>query len=55
MSDPSILSLDYPADDVAVITINDPAKKVNILSRAVLAELAGLLDELESRLRASRD
>ncbi|QEG37907.1 3-hydroxyacyl-CoA dehydrogenase NAD-binding domain-containing protein [Bythopirellula goksoeyrii] len=49
MSDPSILALDYPADDVAVITINDPTKKVNILSRAVLAELAGLLDELESR------
>ena len=49
MSDQSILSLEYPAEDVAVISINDPAKKVNILSRSMLAELAKMLDEVESR------
>ena len=45
----SILSLDFPADDVAVITIDDPQKKVNILARGVLADLAKLLDDVEAR------
>lgn len=46
MSD-SILSLDYPHDDVAVITINDLNKGANVLSRSVLAELEKLLDEID--------
>ncbi|TWU30044.1 3-hydroxyacyl-CoA dehydrogenase NAD-binding domain-containing protein [Bythopirellula polymerisocia] len=49
MSEQSILSLDFPADDVAVITINDPTKKVNILAQGVLANFSLLLDELEAR------
>lgn len=49
MSDSSILSLEYAAEDVAVITIHDPDKKVNILSRRVLADLGRLLDEVEAR------
>lgn len=49
MTDQSILSLDFPHDDVAVITIDDPQKSVNILSRRTLADLAGLLDQLDAR------
>ena len=49
MSDQSILSLDFPAADVAVITIDDPQKSVNILSRKTLGEFAKLLDEVEAR------
>jgi 3-hydroxyacyl-CoA dehydrogenase/enoyl-CoA hydratase/3-hydroxybutyryl-CoA epimerase/3-hydroxyacyl-CoA dehydrogenase/enoyl-CoA hydratase/3-hydroxybutyryl-CoA epimerase/enoyl-CoA isomerase len=49
MADQSILSLDFPHDDVAVITLDDPQKSVNILSRAVLADFAKLLDQVEAR------
>jgi 3-hydroxyacyl-CoA dehydrogenase/enoyl-CoA hydratase/carnithine racemase len=49
MADDSILSLDFPADDVAVITLDDPNKSVNILSRKTLADFAKLLDEVEAR------
>lgn len=49
MADQSILSLDLPHDDVAVITIDDPQKSVNILSRHTLGDLARLLDEVEAR------
>jgi 3-hydroxyacyl-CoA dehydrogenase/enoyl-CoA hydratase/carnithine racemase len=45
----SILSLDFPADDVAVITLDDPNKSVNILSRKTLADFAKLLDQVEAR------
>lgn len=45
----SILTLDFPADDVAVITLDDPDKKVNILSRRTLTDLAKLLDEVEAK------
>jgi 3-hydroxyacyl-CoA dehydrogenase/enoyl-CoA hydratase/3-hydroxybutyryl-CoA epimerase/3-hydroxyacyl-CoA dehydrogenase/enoyl-CoA hydratase/3-hydroxybutyryl-CoA epimerase/enoyl-CoA isomerase len=45
----SILTLDFPQPDVAVITINDPQKSVNILSRGTLADFAKLFDELEAR------
>lgn len=49
MSSHSILSLEFPADDIAVISINDPKKGANVLSRSVLDELSGHLDELEQR------
>lgn len=49
MADQSILSLDFPHDDVAVITLDDPQKSVNILSRTVLADFAKLLDQVETR------
>jgi 3-hydroxyacyl-CoA dehydrogenase/enoyl-CoA hydratase/carnithine racemase len=49
MADDSILSLDFPADDVAVITLDDPNKSVNILSRKTLADFAKLLDQVEAR------
>ncbi len=45
----SILTLDFSRDDVAVLTINDPHKSVNILSRKTLADFAKLLDEVEAR------
>ncbi len=49
MPDHSILSLDFPEDDIAVITINDPNKGANIFSRSVLDELEVHLDTLEKR------
>jgi 3-hydroxyacyl-CoA dehydrogenase/enoyl-CoA hydratase/carnithine racemase len=49
MADDSILSLDFPSDDVAVITLDDPNKSVNILSRKTLVDFAKLLDKVESR------
>lgn len=48
MADQKSLSLSFPAQDVALITIDDPTKKVNVLSRAVLDELAVILDELDN-------
>ena len=44
-----ILSLDFPVDDIAVITINDPDKGANVLARSVLDELETHLDALELR------
>lgn len=55
MPNHSILSLDFvstdatPADDIAVITINDPEKGANVLSRAVLDDLEQHLDALDKR------
>lgn len=49
MPSSATLKLDFPVDDVAVITIDDPGKSVNILSRAVLDELEQLLNELDKR------
>ena len=49
MADHSILTLDFPEDDIAVITINDPNKGANIFSRSVLDELEVHLDVLEKR------
>jgi len=46
---PSILSLDYPVDGIAVLSINDPDKGANVLSRSVLAEFEQLLDQLDQR------
>jgi 3-hydroxyacyl-CoA dehydrogenase/enoyl-CoA hydratase/3-hydroxybutyryl-CoA epimerase/3-hydroxyacyl-CoA dehydrogenase/enoyl-CoA hydratase/3-hydroxybutyryl-CoA epimerase/enoyl-CoA isomerase len=49
MADGSIFQLESPAPDVAVITINDPHKGANVLSRAALAALEEHLGALEKR------
>ncbi len=49
MSDASIIQLEMPAPDVAVLSINTPNKGANILSRAAVAELEAHLDALEKR------
>src|SRR5262245_14992965 len=49
MADGSLFTLDEPAPGVAVLSINDPRKGVNILSRAALADLGRHLDALEKR------
>jgi len=49
MPDHSILSLEFPADDIAVLTLNDPNKGVNVLSRSVLDDLEQHFDALEKR------
>src|SRR6478735_4164501 len=43
------LSLSYPENDIAVITIGDPQTSANILSRPVLDSLEALLGELDKR------
>ena len=45
----SILSLDFPSNDIAVLTLDDPNKSVNILSSHVLKEFDHHLSELETR------
>jgi 3-hydroxyacyl-CoA dehydrogenase/enoyl-CoA hydratase/3-hydroxybutyryl-CoA epimerase/3-hydroxyacyl-CoA dehydrogenase/enoyl-CoA hydratase/3-hydroxybutyryl-CoA epimerase/enoyl-CoA isomerase len=49
MGEGSILHLELPADDIAVLTLNDPRKGANILSRSVLDDLAAHLTDLEQR------
>lgn len=49
MASQSLLSLGFPQPDLAVITLDDPAKKVNILSHHVLEDLEKLLDEIDAR------
>ena len=49
MADHSILSLEFPQDDLAVLTINDPKKGANVLSRSVLDDLEQHLDVLDKR------
>lgn len=49
MASHSILSLDFSTDDIAVLTINDPHKGANVLSRSVLDELEQHLDVLDKR------
>ncbi|MEM8946097.1 MAG: 3-hydroxyacyl-CoA dehydrogenase NAD-binding domain-containing protein [Planctomycetota bacterium] len=44
----SILSLEFPIDDIGVISINDPNKGANVLSRSVLDELEQHLDTLDA-------
>jgi 3-hydroxyacyl-CoA dehydrogenase/enoyl-CoA hydratase/carnithine racemase len=43
------LTLSFPESDIALVTFDLPGKGANILSVAVLAELAAILDELEKR------
>ena len=49
MSQSSMLKLGFPTEDVAVLTLDDPAKGVNVLSSSVLEELGRNLTELEKR------
>ncbi|MCG8450825.1 MAG: enoyl-CoA hydratase-related protein, partial [Pirellulales bacterium] len=49
MPESSLLSLEFPADDIAVLTLDDPHKSVNVLSRSVLEDLEKHLDQLEAR------
>ncbi len=49
MADGLLFHLESPASDIAVISINDPKKGANILSRPALAELDALLTSLEKR------
>ena len=35
-------------DGLAVITLNDPARPVNVISEALLREMGGLIDRLEN-------
>jgi len=49
MPDHSILSLEFPLDDIAVLTIHDSQKGANVLSRSVLDDLEQHLDALEKR------
>ncbi|MBA3483734.1 MAG: enoyl-CoA hydratase/isomerase family protein, partial [Pirellulales bacterium] len=49
MGDGQIFHLESPAPDVAVLSINDPNKGANILSRAALTALGEHLDALEKR------
>jgi 3-hydroxyacyl-CoA dehydrogenase/enoyl-CoA hydratase/3-hydroxybutyryl-CoA epimerase/3-hydroxyacyl-CoA dehydrogenase/enoyl-CoA hydratase/3-hydroxybutyryl-CoA epimerase/enoyl-CoA isomerase len=45
----SIIQLEWPAADIAVLSINDPQKGANVLSRSVLTTLDELLTPLEKR------
>ncbi|MGC4003222.1 MAG: enoyl-CoA hydratase-related protein [Pirellulales bacterium] len=45
----SSLTLSFPEPDLAVLTFCDPHRGANVLSRAVLAELAAQLDTLAAR------
>ena len=45
----SVISLSMAERDVAVLTLDDPAKGANILSKGVLAELESHLDALQPR------
>ena len=46
---PHAISLSWPQPDIALLTVDLPGKGANVLSSAVLAELALLLDEVYSR------
>jgi 3-hydroxyacyl-CoA dehydrogenase/enoyl-CoA hydratase/3-hydroxybutyryl-CoA epimerase/3-hydroxyacyl-CoA dehydrogenase/enoyl-CoA hydratase/3-hydroxybutyryl-CoA epimerase/enoyl-CoA isomerase len=45
----SMLTLEFPEPDIAVLTLDDPAKAVNVLSRSVLRDLEGHLDRIAAR------
>ena len=49
MANEKTFSLTFPEPDIAQLTIDMPGKGANILSRPVLEELSGILDELEER------
>ena len=54
MSDAPTISLSFPEQDIALLTLDMPDKGANILSRSVLDELGAHLDELEKREDGSR-
>ncbi|HTM56473.1 MAG TPA: 3-hydroxyacyl-CoA dehydrogenase NAD-binding domain-containing protein [Pirellulales bacterium] len=49
MADSSYMKLTFPEPDIAVLTLDDPRGSANVLSQAVLEELEGHLNALESR------
>ena len=49
MTDAPTISLSFPEQDIALLTLDMPDKGANILSRSVLDELAAHLDNLEQR------
>src|SRR3989337_48478 len=49
MASPSTVTLSEPEPGMAVLTLDDPHRGVNLLSEAVLAELGCHLDTLEQR------
>lgn len=49
MSKESTMVLSFPEPDIAVLTLDMPGKGANILSRSVLEELSGVLDQIEGR------
>jgi 3-hydroxyacyl-CoA dehydrogenase/enoyl-CoA hydratase/3-hydroxybutyryl-CoA epimerase/3-hydroxyacyl-CoA dehydrogenase/enoyl-CoA hydratase/3-hydroxybutyryl-CoA epimerase/enoyl-CoA isomerase len=44
-----MITLSFPEDDIALLTLNDVSKGANVLSRSVLDELATHLDALDAR------
>ncbi|MCE9607959.1 MAG: enoyl-CoA hydratase/isomerase family protein [Planctomycetia bacterium] len=46
---PNVITLSFPEADIALLTLDDPSKGANVLSRPVLDELAAHLTSLESR------
>lgn len=46
---PPVIALTFPQPDLAVLTLDDPSKGANILSRPVMEEFAAHLDALEKR------
>ena len=49
MTQQSILSVEFPEPDIAVLTIDDPAKSVNVLSTHVAEDFEKQLDALDQR------
>lgn len=49
MSQAHVVTLSFPEPDLALITLDDPSKGANILSRPVLEQFAALLDQIEKR------
>ncbi len=49
MTEPTAIQLHYPEPDLALLVFADPKHGANVLSRAVLAELAAVLEQLQSR------
>lgn len=49
MAEPAMIRLTLPEPEIAVLSIDEPDKSVNVLSRRMLEELNRRLDELEKR------
>ena len=49
MSNDPVIRLSFPVPDIALLTLDDPHKGANVLSRHVMDELSAQLDALEKR------
>ena len=49
MAENQTITLSFPEPDIALLTIDAPDNSVNLLSRAVMDELEGQLDEIDAR------